>query len=211
MAEYEERERNYNDNLGQVVGRYATAIVEADSEAKDAHARRVLALAKAPNAEFSAKTSLIGFEEALETKISVPAMAVTDVRPIVVEEATLELDMTVSASQESESRLDSKTSASGSAKVGWGPFSVSMKMSADVSVGKTNKRKSDYRSHTNAKLTMRQGEVPEGLSLIMDSLNQTTAKGLQINQELIGRKAQALGAAAEALPAAEESGGGDAE
>lgn len=211
MAEYADREKRYNDNLGSVVGKYCTAIVEADSLAKDAHAKRVIALIDEPNAEFTASTSLVGLDESLETRVSVPLLAVTDLRPVIIDEATLELDMTVSATTESETRVDSKTSVAGSGKVGWGPFSIGVKMSADVSVGKTDKRKSDYRSHTNARVTMRQGEVPEGLSLILDSLNQSTSKSLEINQMLISRKAAEIAESAGSaeLPPATDASGDD--
>ena len=204
MAEYANREAKYNDNLGQIVGRFVVAIVEADSEAKDAHAKRVLELVAQPNVEFRAKTTLIGMEEGLETCMSVPPIAITDAAPIVVERAELELDMTVSAHQESESHVDSKTSMGGSGKVGWGPFSLSVKVQADVSAGKSSKRASDYRSHTNAKLTMVQGTMPEGLALLLESVNKTIDSGNKLNSMIMAQKLAQLSAAppAEIPPAA---------
>ena len=193
MAEYENREAKYNDNLGQIVGKFAMSMVEADSMAKDAHAKRILAVIGQDNVDFRTKTSLIGMDEGLETCMSIPPIAITDSAPIIIERAELELDMTVSAHQESESRLDSKTSAGGSGKVGWGPFSIRMKIQADVSVGKTSKRSSDYRSHTSAKLTMIQGAVPEGLALLLDSVNKTVDTGLKLNQMIMAQKLAKLG------------------
>ena len=182
--QFRAREAAYNDNLGQVVGRFATGIVEADSAAKDAHCRRVLNLIDKPNAEFSTESGLIGMEQKLETKMSVPAVVVTDMRPIAIEEATLEMDMTVSASNEKVDKLDSQSSGEGSGKIGWGPFSIGIKVKADVSVGKSHKRNSDYRSHTNAKLTMRQAPIPEGLALIIDAMNKNVAVAAQINGQI---------------------------
>ena len=96
MAEYEHREQRYNDNIGQVVGRFCTAIVEADALSKDAYARRMLELVKAPSAEFQAESSsIIGMEQSLVTTIKTPMMTIMDNRPIVIDEAKLELDMTV--------------------------------------------------------------------------------------------------------------------
>lgn len=209
--EFAGREQSYNNNLGAVIGRFATAIVEADSMAKDAHLQRALSLFEVPNPEFSAKTSLIGMKDGLETKISVPAITATDVRPVVIEEATLELDMTVSASRVSENTLQSKTAMKGSAgfRVGWGIFSVSgsMEVSSDVSVGKMDKRSSDYRSHTNAKMRMVQGPLPEGLALIMDALNKNTSGTLELNKMIVAQQANRIAQSSEVqsgeLPEAE--------
>ena len=188
MAEFVNRERDFNDNLGQVVGRFATAIVEADAEAKDAHVRRVLALLEAPNAEFIADTSIIGSDAPLQTRVSVPVLSVVQANPVQIEEANLSLDMTVSASASDTLSVASKTSVAGHGKAGFGPFSVGIKLSADVSVAKDHKRTSDYRATTHADLKMSQGETPEGLSLILDMFNKTTVKALEINQAIIQSK-----------------------
>ena len=198
MAEFREREKDYNDNLGQVVGRFCTAIVEADSEAKDAHTKRVLELLKVPNAEFIASTSLIGVKEPLQTRVSVPALSIVQANPIQIDNAKLTLDMTVSASHSDTSNLASKTSLEGKGKVGYGPFSISVKISSELSVAKESKRTSDYRSTTHAEVTMNQAAPPEGLMLIIDSLNKNTTKALEINQALIAAKAPQLAADAAA-------------
>ena len=206
--QFQAREAAYNDNLGQVVGRFATSIVEADSMAKDAHCRRVLELIDKPNAEFVSEVGLVGMNEKLETKMSVPAVVVTDMRPIAVDETTLELDMTTSASNESSKKLDSQIDGEGEGKIGWGPFSIGVKVKADVSVGKFHKRSSDYRSHTNAKLTMRQAPIPEGLALILDALNKNVATAAQINGQIAEEKARQITSdveGVEALPEPEET------
>lgn len=202
MAEYENRERDYNDNLGQVVGRFCTAIVEADSEAKNAHVKRVIALVKQPNVELVAETSIIGVKDPLQTRVSVPVLAVTDVKPIQISNATLTLDMSVSASTSDTTNVASKTSVKADGKVGWGPFSLGVSIQADVSVAKESKRESDYRSTTHAEVIMEQGETPEGLMLIIDSLNQTTSKALEINQAIIQSK---YGAVAEQAAASDDA------
>lgn len=213
MAEYQNRERDYNDNLGQVVGRFCTAIVEADSEAKDAHTKRVLSLLKLPNAEFVADTSVIGSKKPLQTRVSVPVMSVTDVKPIEISNATLTLDMSVSATTSDTTNIASKSSMEASGKVGYGPFSLGVKISADVSVAKESKRESDYRSTTHAEVTMNQGKTPEGLMLILDSLNKTTSKALEINQAIIqakyGDAASDAAATDDAPSPVEKDSGGD--
>ena len=214
MAEYENRERDYNDNLGQVIGRFCTAIVEADAEAKDAHVKRVLALLKLPNAHFIADTSVIGVKQPLQTRVSVPVLSIVKANPIEIDQANLSLDMNVSASTSDTLDVASKTSVEGSGRVGWGPFSIGIKIRADVSVAKESKRQSDYRSTTHADVTMKQGAPPEGLSLIIDSLNKTTTKALEINQTIIQAKfgdTASAAAATDDVPAIASGGGSPAE
>ena len=206
MSEYENRERNYNDNLGQVVGRFCTAIVEADAEAKDAHTKRVLQLVDKPNAQFLAESNLIGIEEKLQTKVSVPVISIVQSNPIEIESAKLTLDMNVSAATTDTLNVGSESKVEGSGKIGWGPFSIGVKITADVSVAKETKRQSDYRSTTHAEVTMVQGKIPEGLSLIIDSLNKTTTKALEINQALIQSRSQGLAQAAIEAPDVEKPG-----
>ena len=192
MAEYAEREMNFNKSLGGVVAGFAAAIVDADSRAKDAHVDRIAKVLDADNVQFSASVSLIGREEKLETTIDVPRIAVTVVNPVEIDSATLTMSMSVSASQESASDIASKTSVGGSGKIGWGPVSFGVKFNAEVSVAKTEKRKSDYRSTTEAYLSMKQGEAPEGLSVIIDTISETVRAGLEINKGLMQRQAEAM-------------------
>lgn len=192
MAEFENREEQYNDNLGLVIGRFCTAIVEADSEAKDAYTKRVLALVKAGNVDFVADTTIIGSKSPLQTRVSVPTLSVTDAKPIEISTATLDLDMTVDAHRSDVTSEQAKAGGSGEAKIGYGPFSVGIKVTASMSVSNEHKRTSDYRSHTHAHVEMGQAETPEGISLILDSLNKSTSKALEINQAIIQAKIDAV-------------------
>ena len=208
--QYAARENQYNDNIGLIVGRFATAIVEADSAAKDAYTKRVLSLVKEPNAEFVAETTLIGSKQPLQTQVSVPVLAITDSKPIQVDQAVLDLDMNVSAHQEDTFNIAGSASVEGSGRVGWGPFSVGVKITGSMSTSKEQKRSSDYRSTTHAHVEMGQGATPEGLSLIIDSLNKTTARALELNQAIIEAKLPAAAeAAAKAGDAPSPSGGDD--
>ena len=53
-------------------------------------------------------------------------------------------------------------------------------------------RDSDYTSTTHAELTMVQGPAPEGLMKIIDSLNMTTVRALELNSILIEDQAEKL-------------------
>lgn len=207
MAEYENRERNYNNGLAKIVASFAMGCVEADSEAKDAYVNRQIMLMnqEEPNAEFLARTTLIGLDQALETMVSVPKIVLAPSKPFIIERANLSLDMRVAASTEDALSVKSDTEMEGEAKVGFGVFSGSMRIKAAVSVAKDQKRASDYSSTTHADLTMCQGEAPEGLMKIIDSLNATTTKALELNASLIEMQYMALvESSGAALPAGED-------
>ena len=74
MAEYKDREQSYNNGLGKVIGSFAMSCVNADNLAKDAFVQRQIELMgqEEPNCDFLAKTTLVGMEQALETRVSVP-------------------------------------------------------------------------------------------------------------------------------------------
>ena len=194
MAEYENREANYNNGLGKVVGSYAMACGKVDNEVKDAYVARQIELMsqEEPNAEFTARTTLVGMSQSLDTRISVPKIIPAPSKPFVIERAFLSLDMTVSAHSEDNLSVQSDTEVEGEAKVGFGMFSGSLRVKAAVSVAKESKRSSDYTSTTHAEITMVQGEAPEGLMKIIDALNLTVVRGLELNAVLIEDQAVQL-------------------
>ena len=208
MAEYENRETNYNNGLGKIIGSFAMGCVQADNLAKDAYVQRQIMMMgeDPPNVEFLAKTNLVGLEQALETRVSVPKIILAPSTPLMIEKAFLSMDMTVSASTEDSLSVQSDIEAEGSAKIGYGPIGGELRIKASVSVSKDTKRASDYTSTTHADLTMVQGPAPEGLMKIIDSLNATTSRALELNSILIEDQAEKLrveteAADPEALPA----------
>lgn len=187
MAEYEHRETAYNNGLARVVGSYALGIVEADNAAKDAYIARIQALLDhpQPNVEFLASTSLIGLDQALVTRLSVPKLIFNPPEPIVIDETNISLDMTVSARSEDSLALNFGMEAEGEAQIGVGMFSAKVRVKASLSVAKESKRSSDYTSTTHVDLKMCQGQAPEGVSLLTNALTQSAAKGLDANMDLI--------------------------
>ena len=200
--QFEARENAYYDNLGATVGRFCTAIVEADSMAKDAHSKRLLQLMAQPNAEFEAVSSLIGIDEDLSTRISVPQIVITQTNPIEIESAVLSLDMSVSASNTDTLSIGSKVGTDIQGSIGFGPFKASVSVQAEMSVSKETKRQSDYRSTTHAEVSMRQAAVPEGIALIVDCLNANTKTALDISRAMAQAQLPAMAdaAAPEPLP-----------
>ena len=201
MAEYENRERNYNNGVAKILGAIAVGMVEADGVSKDAYVDRQVRLMnqEEPNAEFRAKTTLIGLDQALETKVSVPKIILAPSRPFVIERANASLDMSVSASTEDNLSVQSDIEAEGEAKLG--PLPVSLRIKAAVSVAKEQKRRSDYTSTTHADLTMCQGESPEAVMRIIDAMTANTVKALELNASIVENEYRQLVAATDAEPA----------
>ena len=211
MADFENRETNFNKSLGGTIAGFASAIVAADSAAKDAQVDRISTLLDKPNVQFSTSTSLIGSDQKLATVMDVPRIAVTRINPVEIEKATLKMSMSVSAHQETSSSSSKKAKTSGSLKVGWGPVSFGVSFSAEVSVQSSSKRSSDYRATTDAEMTMVQGAPPEALQSIMDTMNETVRVGLELNKGLMQHQAQALADESGVTPAPDDDEGGEGE
>ena len=93
MAEYENRERNYNNGLGKVIGSFAMGCVQADNLAKDAYVQRQMMIkgGEEPNVDFVAQTNLVGLEQPLETRVSVPKIILAPSTPLMIERAFLSM------------------------------------------------------------------------------------------------------------------------
>lgn len=187
-----DREAAFNKSIGGTMANFAMAAVIADSAAKDANIARILELLKRPNLDMAATTSLVGMNSNLETRINVPVVAISPINPLVVDSANIVMDMTVSAHESDSLSVKSDTTVSATASFGVGLFKISGTLTANVSVAKDQKRSSDYSATTHAEMTLKQGDVPEGLAKIIDSLNSTVQRGLQINEQLISRQADKL-------------------
>jgi len=154
---FAEREAAFNKSIGGTMANFAMAAVIADSAAKDANIVRILELLERPNIDMSATTSLVGLDSNLETRINVPVVAISPINLLIVDNAHIVMDMSVSAHQ-------SDTTVSATASFGIGLFKISGTLTANVSVAKEQKRSSDYSATTHAELTLKQGDVPEGLA-----------------------------------------------
>jgi hypothetical protein len=77
--------------------------------------------------------------------------------------------------------------------VNLGPFGkIGVSIKANVSVSNERKRSSDYRATTEVHVSFKQGQTPEGVSRILDSVNGTVAKSLEVNERLIDAKSRQL-------------------
>ena len=192
---------NFNATVGQVLGQFATAMVEQDARAKQDNVNVTLALVQTADGKPREPidfTSVVNGDDGkplISTAISVPLIAVADNTQFLAQTATMTMDMEVASHAEDNSSLQAEIGAEGTAKVGIGPFSASVKISAKTSVNKESKRSSDYTSKTHAEITFGRQPCPEGLNVILDALTETVKAGIDIQK---AKAANALQAAAEA-------------
>lgn len=181
MAEYEDRERQKFNNLGNQLGGIVTALSNADAATKAAALDRQVTILAMDNITASANTSVIGQQDPLSVQYDVPAAIVSDMRALVVNEATIETTMNINASTEDSTAIKSDTTAGGSGSVGFGLFKATASFSATVGVDKTMRRASDYSSSLNIMIKMSQSEAPEGMMRIIDNMNEVVKTATEIN------------------------------
>ena len=191
MSEYEQRERRFNESLPGLFGQYAKALVFADAEGKMAYLEFVKGVMAEPNLTVSQKITLVK-RKAVEIGVSLPVASVIDMSPFGIHEATLQMSMTVNASQsfgetkDKDLAVDSQTEVSG----GWGPvkFKQHIGIKSRQSVHSEKKRSSDYTATTDAKMTMTRQEVPETLQKVMDTFGSVADKVMELNLRIIERQ-----------------------
>ena len=177
--------QNWNNNLGATIGGFVGALVQADGQSKDAYTARVLNLLKLENADFVANVSLVGQKEPLQVRMNVPVISITNVEPILVDDASIEMDMNVDTSINDSKATDTSLAGQGSATVGWGPIKATISVTASMASKSSHKRSSDFRSSTTCKVTVKQGDAPEGLNLVMESINKFVDTATKINEQIV--------------------------
>ena len=97
----------------------------------------------------------------LITIIPIPNMQITD--------GKIQMDVEISDSAEFKENIDAGGEVEG--KIGWGPFSVSLK--AKASYSKENTRKTDTRAKQHVELNIGQCPVPEGLQMLLEKFRNS--------------------------------------
>ena len=197
--QYAQREAAYNDNVGLVMGKFATAMVHTAGQADDAYIDRLVRVAELPNYEADASLSIIGEENPLALAINAPMLMIANIEPFNLTKATMDMSLDVSATQSVETKVDSKSKVEASAGGGGFGFHASVAMSAEVGVAHDRKRSSDYRSHMSAHLEMGVRDTPEGVHMIRDVLTEFYGKGMEINKMAMDAKLAEKKASMEAL------------
>ncbi|MBR6403955.1 MAG: DUF2589 domain-containing protein [Eubacterium sp.] len=126
-------------------------------------------------------------------KVDVPMLAIVPIPNLQVDEVNILFDMEVKQSEKSERAID--LSASASAKLGIGPFSVNV--SGSISVHDNNTRSSDNSAKYHVDVRAANHGIPEGLARVLDMMAANVAPSL-IDSKLKDENGQDLSGEAKA-------------
>ncbi len=107
--------------------------------------------------------------------LSVPFLAVVNVPALMVKTVDIVFDMEVKSSESHKDDKSMEASLDATAKVGWGPFSVEVKIHGAVSAHQENTRSTDRSAKYHVQVQARDDGMPEGLSRVLDILQKAIA------------------------------------
>lgn len=103
-------------------------------------------------------------------ELEVPLLAVVKVPNLSINKVDITFDMEVKNSEASREATDATASLEAEAKVGWGPFSATVKISGSVSSHKENTRSTDQSAKYHVEVHAVDNGMPEGLARVLDMI-----------------------------------------
>ena len=215
MAQYADREHEFDASLGNVMGTWAKQLVDADLTAQQGWLNALQELAKPdektheiPSLDLQAGVTGDKGEVLAGADVKVPlALAMMGSR-FGMKDASLKATMNVSASTLDETRVAGSAKAEGDASLGWGPIKATVKISASFSASSDKKRQSDYRSTMEANLDMGLLPVPEPIARVVDGFLGIVEADIEIAKAIALDDRRKKAAAAKLIPAIDDGGGG---
>ena len=194
--EFRGREQAYPDTMGALIASFGRNVVQSHHEVQIANAEYIQTLAAMENIRWAVEIGILTMNQALTLMANIPIFTVVDSDPFVFTEASLDMEMRVSAHREDNTSLKSNVATEASFKVG-GIAKVfgmggSIKVKADTTYQKETRRSSDYGSTVKAHIKMERVDPPEGVQLIRDTTNEVVRTAMKINQAIIERQAEQL-------------------
>jgi len=107
--------------------------------------------------------------------LEVPLLAIVKVPALFVDKVDITFDMEVKNSESSKDSQDATASLEAEAKIGWGIFSATVKISGSVSSHKENTRSSDQSAKYHVEVHAADDGMPEGLARVLDIVAQSVA------------------------------------
>ncbi len=101
-------------------------------------------------------------------KMKVPILAIVPIPNLQVDTVDITFDMEVKSSTSEKSSEDKEATLDATAKVGWGPFSVEVKIHGSVSTHQENARSSDNSAKYHVQVKATNHGIPEGLARVLD-------------------------------------------
>ncbi|MGD8909952.1 MAG: DUF2589 domain-containing protein [Chromatiales bacterium] len=103
-------------------------------------------------------------------ELEVPMLALVKIPNLSINTVDVTFDMEVKSSTSDSSSSDEQASLEGQAKVGWGPFSASVKIQGSVSAHQEHTRTSDNSAKYHVEVHAQDVGTPEGLARVLDIL-----------------------------------------
>lgn len=104
-------------------------------------------------------------------EMDVPLLAIVKVPSLTITRVDITFDMEVKSSFASKESSDTEAKMSADAKVGWGPFSLTVHVEGSVSTHKENTRSSDNSAKYHVQVLAEDTGMPEGLARVLDILH----------------------------------------
>ena len=156
----------------QAFGAPLSAAIDAQSKASDSCLRALLAVAFTTDKDGNKQTQYAEFEfedsrsdGSKETRrLKIPMLLLVNLPNISIESGVITFDLEIS--QSAEVKEDISAGGETEAKIGWGPFSLSLK--AKASYDKSSTRKTDTRAKQHVELHIKQVGPPEAVNVMME-------------------------------------------
>lgn len=214
MAEYEDREHQFDASLGNVMGSWMLDIAKADLTRQQGWLEAVEALStpdkdgKIPTITLASGITGSDGKPVSGADITFPVVLAMIGEQFAGTEADLSMNMNVSASTLDETKGQESGSATGEAKFGIAGLSATVKVSASFSASEDHKRQSDYRATTAANLKMGRVPTPEPIQRVLEAFLKTVDVECQIAKAIIEQNAKAVAQQKGLLPKDDSGGGG---
>lgn len=113
-----------------------------------------------------------GTLEDQDINIQVPMLAIVNIPSLQIDNVDITFDMSINNVDSTATSSDEQFGLKGSAKVGYGPFSLEVEVSGSVSAHQEHTRKTDQTAKYHVDVHASQAGTPEGLSRVLDLMNQ---------------------------------------
>lgn len=110
-----------------------------------------------------------------DVDLTVPLLAIVKVPALAIDSVDISFDMEVKSSESSKEEEKKSGDLSGSAGLKIGPFHMDVNIKGSISSHKENTRSSDKSAKYHVEVHASQGDLPEGLSRVLDIVNSAIA------------------------------------
>ena len=221
------REQSYYQSVGQILGSIAVDATKADLLQKravigllesllyqvDPKTGKIDPTKPVANVDVHAQVDLPPIDGtsigSVNATLSLPPVLLVPPTALTIKTVTAKGSMAVSSSTADTKSLSAKEGITGEGKVGWGPFSVSVKVTGEASQSEVSSRKSDYRARLDWTLEMDQEPMSEAFQRMTDGLIKSVVDtGLKLFDQIVTEEVEAAAKKAGLNPPPPDDDGG---